>query len=74
MMIKKLQSTENSVACVAKTGHDICVLVEVIVQSRTVDIDVGMRLEHLSNALGSRNETHKNDMLCAALFEHRNSI
>ena len=68
MMIEKLQCAENSVTRVAKTGNDICVLVEVVVKRCAVNIYVGMRLEHLGNALGSSNQAHKANVLAASLL------
>ena len=61
--------TEDSIACVAETGNDISVIVELFIKCRGIDINVGVILLNLCNTLGCSNEAHELDVLTAVLLE-----
>ena len=60
---------EDSVARVAKTGDDIAVVVEVIVQRGDKDVDIGVILLHALDAFGSADNAHELNVLHAVFLE-----
>ena len=73
-LVHLLLSAEDSVARIAKTGNDISVIVEALVESCGVDLNVGVILDDLVYAFGCGNEAHECDVSRASCFNHSNSI
>ena len=65
---------EKSVAGVTETGNDIGVLIEVIVDRREIDIDVGMALLHLGDAFRRADEAHQPDVVYVFRLEHIDGV
>ena len=71
--ISLLLCTEDTVACVAYTGNDVFVLVELLVHNTCVDLYIGVSLLYSLNALRRADDAHELDMWYAKLFELSNS-
>ena len=50
---------EDSVACVAETGNNVAMLIELLVESCTVNVNIGMSLLESCKSLGSCNMCFK---------------
>ena len=72
--LRGLLGAENAVAGVAQAGDDVAVLVEVIVERASVDVDVGELLLNGLDALGSGDEHHERDVLAAALLHFADGL
>ncbi len=66
---ENLFSAEKTVACVAESGKNVTVFVELTIESGHVDFDVGMCLCNRFDAFGCADDIHKTDFLAAAVFE-----
>ena len=64
-----LLGTKDSVARIAQTGNDVAVIVELLIDRADVDIDVGMILLNLGNALGRADQAHEADVFAAAVLQ-----
>ena len=51
--LKKLFCAENSVACIAQAGADVCIFVELTVKTADIKLNVGVRIHKSVNTLGS---------------------
>ena len=49
----KLFCAENSVACIAQTGANVCVFVKLTVKTADIKLNIGVRLHKSVNTLGS---------------------
>ena len=56
--MRLLLCAENAVAGIAQTGHDVAVLVQVIVQRTGIDVHIRVQLLDVFDALGSRHQHH----------------
>ena len=52
---------EDSVACVAEAGNNVAMLIELLVESCTVNVNIGMSLLESLKSLGSCNNAHELD-------------
>ena len=66
--MRLLLRAEDAVAGIAQTGHDVAVLVQVIVQRTGIDVHIRVQLLDVFDALGSRHQFHQLDVLAAALL------
>lgn len=55
----------DTVACVTQAGHDVTVLVQVVILGTQIDIDIGVCLVQGLNAFRSSNQADELDPLCA---------
>ena len=65
---------ENPVAGVAEAGADVGILIELPVEMADVDLDVGMGLVQLLQALGGGDNAHELDLLPAVLLDHLDGV
>ena len=68
MMSSMLKRSKLAVSGVAQSGHDIAHVVEAFVQRGDINIDVGMRLRELEQAVGSGDDADVAEARDSALF------
>ena len=71
-MHQSLLSAENAVASIAQAGDDIAVVVELFIQSGTVDVHVGMIVLHALDAFGRGDDVHQLDVLDLVVLDELN--
>src|SRR5579863_1843383 len=69
-----LKRSKLAIAGVAQSRQDITHVVEAFVQRGNVNIDVGMRLRELEQAVGSSDDADVAEAGDAALFQHVDGI
>ena len=68
-MQAKLLGAVDTVTSVAQAGDDVAVLVQVVVLSAQVDVNIGVSLVQGLNAFRSSDQTDELDALCAVLLD-----
>ena len=64
-----LLCSENPVAGIAEAGKDIRIVVELTVNTAYIDLDIGMSLRELVDALGCCDDAHELDMGSAVILD-----
>ena len=64
----------DAVAGIAQAGNDVAVLVQVVVLSAQIDVNIGVSLVQGLNAFRSSDQTDELDALCAVLLDLGNGI
>ena len=60
--------------CVAQTGHDVALLVEALIQSAQVDLNIGVGGAQRFHALGGADQADELDVLGAPLLDHGDGV
>ena len=53
-----LLRAEDTIARITEAGHDISMLVQMVIDSSDIEVDIGMRLRHGLHALGRSDDIH----------------
>ena len=60
-----LLCSENPVPCVAQAGNDVAILIQVVIQSGTVDLHIRVPVVDELHTLGRRHQDHQLDVFAA---------
>ena len=72
LCINVLLCAKDSVACIAETGHDISMLVEMVVNCRNINVNIGMILHYFFDTLRRSDKANELYLVCASVLYELN--